>query len=66
VVEDVNVRAIIEDPEIQELIKNNNYAKLLSNPKMKAIMKDKDLIQKIFALNKQIMQENMKRIEIPK
>ncbi|HQP09882.1 MAG TPA: CvpA family protein [Candidatus Omnitrophota bacterium] len=68
---DERVKAIFADEKTAEQIKNKDYAALLSNPKMQELFQDKELLKKIFALNKRLSQEppaqesGPKIIEIP-
>lgn len=56
--EDDQLKGLFSDKEISEQIQNKNYSRLLSNPKMQAIFQDKELLKKIFAFNKMIMEES--------
>ena len=47
---------LFSDEETTEQIQNKDYAKLLSNPKFQAVFKDEQLLRKIIALNKVILE----------
>jgi len=64
-VEDDTLKEIFSDKELAEQIQNKDYGKLLTNPKIQAIMKDGQLLEKMFALNKKIMEENLNDELIP-
>jgi uncharacterized membrane protein required for colicin V production len=53
---DEKLQDIFSDEEFLEQIKEHRYIDLLSSPKLKAVLEDKELIRKIFALNKEIME----------
>jgi len=55
-VEDKRLKAIFSDEETAELIRSKNYIKILSNPKIQAVFQDQELLEKMFALNKRIME----------
>jgi uncharacterized membrane protein required for colicin V production len=57
---DEKLRDIFSDESFLEQIKEHRYVELLSSPKLKAVLEDKELIHKIFALNKEIMQMKKK------
>ena len=50
------------DEELAEQIQNKDYGKLLANPKIQSIMQDKQLLEKMFALNKKIMEESLDEV----
>ena len=59
-------KAVWEDPAIQTLltdegtmkdIQDKNFARLMSNPKMQALMKDPALVKKILGMNAKIMEQ---------
>lgn|SRR3989338_1651355 len=54
--EDKQMRDILADEEITVQINKQDYAKLLTNPKIQAIFQDEQLIKKIMALNKVILE----------
>lgn len=56
--EDKTIRALLADEEIMRDIQDKDFAKLLTNPKMQALMKDPELVRKILDMNVKIMQEN--------
>ena len=55
---------IFNDEELTQQVRDKNYTQLLSNPKIKAIFQDKELLDKIFALNKRIMESDFKTEEV--
>ena len=56
---DQKLHALLSDKETAQQIQDKDYNKLLSNPKMLAVLKDKELLGKIFALNKKIIEEGL-------
>ena len=54
---DEALKDILTDEETAEQIKNKDYGALLKNPKMQEAMQNKDLIEKILAVNKRIAEE---------
>ncbi|MBI3617764.1 MAG: CvpA family protein [Candidatus Omnitrophica bacterium] len=56
--EDKTLQKLLADEEIMRDIRNKNFAKLLANPKMQAMMKDPALVKKILDLNIKIMGQN--------
>ncbi len=54
---DARLKELFSDKKTAEQIVNKDYGGLLSNPKMQAVFKDKELLQKLFALNKRIADE---------
>ena len=54
--EDKQLREILADEEITAQINSQDYAKLLTNPKIQAIFQDEQLLKKIMALNKIILE----------
>lgn len=56
--EDERLKDLLSDEDLAEQVKNQDYQALLSNPKMQAVFRDKELLRKLFALNKRIAQEN--------
>lgn len=63
--EDDTLKEIFSDKELTEQIQNKEYGKLLTNPKIQAIMKDGQLLEKMFAMNKKIMEEHLNDDLIP-
>lgn len=63
--EDDTLKEIFSDKELTEQIQNKEYGKLLTNPKIQAIMKDGQLLEKMFAMNKKIMEESLNDELIP-
>jgi len=58
-IEDDTLQDIFSDEELTEQIQKKDYGKLLSNPKIQSIMQDKQLLEKMFALNKKIMEKSL-------
>lgn len=56
--EDKTLQELLADEEIVRDIQEKNFAKLLANPKMQAMMKDPALVKKILDLNVKIMEQN--------
>jgi len=56
---DERLKNLFADEETAEQIRNKDYGKLLSNPKMQAVFEDKNLLEKMFSLNKKIIDEQM-------
>lgn len=56
-IEDERLKEIFSDETTAEQIRNKDFSKLLSNPKIQAVFQDKELLEKVFALNKIIMEE---------
>jgi len=58
-IKDDTLKEIFADEELAEQIRNKDYGKLLANPKMQTIMQDEQLLEKIFALNRKIIEESL-------
>lgn len=58
VLDDKTVRELLADEEIMRDIREKNFAKLLANPKMQAMMKDPALVKKILDMNIKSMEQN--------
>ena len=56
--EDARLKEFFSDEETADQVRNKDYRGLLSNPKMQAVFRDKELLKKIFALNKKIAEES--------
>ncbi|MCK5179313.1 MAG: CvpA family protein [Candidatus Omnitrophica bacterium] len=56
--EDGRFKALMDDEETAKQIRNKDYGKLLSNPRMRDIFQDEDLLKKMFALNQRIAEED--------
>lgn len=54
---DPRLKDLFSDEETAGQIRRKDYGRLLANPKMQAVFQDKELLQKLFALNKKIMEE---------
>lgn len=52
--ESQTVLELLEDADTMEQIEHQDLPKLLSNPKFQALLQDKELIEKIFALNQKL------------
>jgi len=50
------IRDLLSSKETMDQIKNQNIPKLLSNPKFKALLSDKNLIKKVFNLHKKLLE----------
>jgi len=57
--EDDDLKEIFSDEEMIAQIRNKEYGKLLANPKMRSALANDQLLKKIFALNKKIMEEGI-------
>ena len=56
--EDKSIQDILKDEEMMRDIQEKNFAKLLANPKMQALIKDPELVKKILDMNVKIMEQN--------
>jgi chromate transport protein ChrA len=54
-ISDETIRDLLTDEETMSQIKDQNIPKLLTNPKFKVLLNDKDLIKKIFALQEKLV-----------
>ena len=54
--EDKQLQGILADEEITVQLNHQDYAKLLTNPKIQAIFQNEQLVRKIMALNKVILE----------
>jgi uncharacterized membrane protein required for colicin V production len=61
--EDSRFKALVDDEETAEQIRNKEYHKLLTNPIMRDIFQDEELLKKIFALNQRIADEDEEELE---
>ncbi len=52
--EDKSLKDLLTDEETADQIKNKDYSALLANPKMQNVFQNKELLKKIFDLNKKI------------
>jgi hypothetical protein len=57
--EDDDLTGILSDEETAEQIRNKDYKKLLANPKIQSLMQNEQLLKKMFALNRKIMEEGL-------
>jgi len=57
--EDDNLKEIFSDEETVEQISNKEYGKLLANPKILSMFQNEQLLKKIFALNKKMMEQGL-------
>lgn len=55
-VSDEHLAAILADEQTIEQFRSKNYTELLANPRVQELFNDEDLLKKIFALNKRIME----------
>ncbi len=60
-IEDERFKEIFTDEEIAEYIQTKNFSQLLTNPKIHALLQDKEVIDKIFAFNKKIMADGISK-----
>ncbi|MBN1870353.1 MAG: CvpA family protein [Candidatus Omnitrophica bacterium] len=56
--EDKTMLELFSDPQIAELARNKDYNQLLSHPKIQSVFQNKELLEKLFALNKKMMEED--------
>jgi len=64
-IEDNTLKEIFADEELVEQIQKKDYGNLLTNPKIQSIMQDGQLLEKIFAMNRKIIEENLDEGLIP-
>jgi len=57
--EDDNLKEIFSDEETAEQIRNKEYGKLMANPKIQSVFQNEQLLKKMFALNKKIMEASL-------
>jgi len=57
--EDDNLKEIFSDEETAEQIRNKEYGKLMVNPKIQSVFQNEQLLKKMFALNKKIMEKSL-------
>lgn len=57
--EDDDLKKIFSDEETIEQIGNKEYGKLLANPKIQSMFQNEQLLKKIFALNKKIIEDSL-------
>lgn len=57
--EDDDLKKIFSDEETIEQIGNKEYGKLLANPKIQSVFQNEQLLKKIFALNKKIIEDSL-------
>lgn len=62
--EDKTFQEIFQDEEFLELAKEQNIPKLLAHPNMKLILQDKNLVQKLMAFQKQMIEESLGKAEL--
>ena len=55
--EDKTIQALLTDEEVMRDIRDKNFAKLVANPKMQAVMKDPELVKKILDMNVRMMEQ---------
>ena len=56
---DERLKELFSDEKTAEQLRSQNLSQLLSNPKIQAVLQDKELLKKVFALNKKIMEEGL-------
>ncbi|MEI7998300.1 MAG: CvpA family protein [Candidatus Omnitrophota bacterium] len=54
---DQRIQDIINDPQLVESIRNKDYSSIMSNPKIIALTQDPVLLKRMFALYKQVSQQ---------
>ncbi len=59
-IKDERITALLEDEKIKKNIETYHYLELLNNPKVHAVLNDKNLIKNLFALNRKIIREAKK------
>ncbi|MCK5506612.1 MAG: hypothetical protein KAJ10_15720, partial [Thermodesulfovibrionia bacterium] len=64
--EDIHLKELLADEETADQIRDKDYGKLLSNPKMQAVFQNKELLKKILALNQRIAEESLEDEDGPK
>jgi hypothetical protein len=55
--DDKTIQTLLADEEAMRDIQDKNFAKLMTNPKMQALMKDPELVKKILDMNIKIMEQ---------
>lgn len=55
--EDKTIQTLLTDEEIMKDIQDKNFAKLMANPKMQALVKDPQLVKKILDMNVKMMEQ---------
>ncbi len=55
--DDKTIQTLLADEEAMRDIRDKNFAKLMTNPKMQALMKDPELVKKILDMNIKIMEQ---------
>lgn len=60
-IKDKQLQAILSDETTAEQIQSKDYAQLMANPKVQEIFKDEELLKKILALNKIILNSDTDR-----
>lgn len=63
-VEDKTLKEIFEDEDYIKIAQEKDFAKLLSHPNTQKILQDKNLVQKIMSLQKEIITDGFDQIEI--
>jgi type I restriction-modification system DNA methylase subunit len=61
--EDKNFQDFLSDPVVVDQIERKDFTNLLNNPKFKSLLSDKDLIQKMMAVNQKIIEEKNAEIK---
>lgn len=59
IIEDDTFKELLADEETMRQLQDKDISKLVTNPKIKDLASDKDLIKKIFAFQKQLIDQNM-------
>lgn len=55
--DDKTIQTLLADEDLMRDIQDKNFAKLMTNPKMQALMKDPKLVQKILDMSVKIMEQ---------
>lgn len=64
--DDKTIQALLTDEDIMRDIRDKNFASLMANPKMQAVMKDSGLVKKILDMNVKIMEQKAQPSEYQK
>lgn len=64
--DDKTIQTLLTDEDIMRDIRDKNFASLMANPKMRAVMKDPGLVRKILDMNVKIMEQKAQPSEYQK
>ena len=59
VINDEEMKNLMQDPEVQKNVEEKNFAPLIVNPKFQSLLNNKALIQKLIALQKKMIELNV-------